>query len=168
MRRYAWIILFGLVLVCPFVLRWAAGARSAPRVPADALRLVILSPHAESIRTEFADAFSEWHRRHYGRPVFVDYRIYGGATDIQRFFRSASETIYKSLGTYQVDLVWGGGDDVFDRQLRQPGYLQGVTLPDEVMVKAYAQKEINGLPLYDLTSHPPQWFGTALSSFGIV
>src|SRR5437867_11655717 len=35
------------------------------------------------------------------------------------------------------------------------------------MRAAFAQKTINGLPLYDLKSDPPQWFGTALSSFGI-
>jgi len=139
-RRLLPVLLFVLLLVVPFAARWAAGTRpTGPTVGRDARRLVVISPHAESIRSEFAAAFSDWHQRHFGRPVFVDYRIYGGATDIQRFFRSASQTIYKSLGTYQIDLVWGGGDDLFDRQLRQPGYLEGVKLPADVMAKAYAQ-----------------------------
>jgi ABC-type Fe3+ transport system substrate-binding protein len=174
--RKLWpIILFALLLGMPFALRaFVAGGAKQPVAAhdADMLRLVIISPHAESIRTEFADAFSRWHEKHYGHPVFIDYRIYGGSSDIVRYFRSAHDTVFKSLGTYQVDLVWGGGDDLFDRQLRKPGYLQGVRLPAVVMNKAFAQKTLAGLPLYDLsgekTGDPPEWFGTALSSFGIV
>src|SRR5439155_2608226 len=92
----------------------------------------------------------------------------GGASDIVRYFDSARRTLYASLHTYQVDIVWGGGDDLFDNRLRAAGHLEGVRLSDDVMRAAFAQKTINGLPLYDLKSDPPQWFGTALSSFGIV
>src|SRR5207253_11415913 len=76
--------------------------------------------------------------------------------------------LFSSLGTYKIDVVWGGGDDLFENTLRKGGYLAGVDLGDAVMSKAFAQAEINGLKLYDTTSKPPQWFGTALSSFGIV
>ncbi len=55
---------------------------------------------------------------------------------------------------------------MFDRDLRP--HLEGVALPADVMQKAFAQKDLNGLPLYDQKSSPPVWFGTALSSFGIV
>lgn len=177
MRRYLWISLFALVLVTPFVLRWAvavpaqAGAKSRPAPTGDALRLVVVTPHAESIRTEFAEAFSAWHAEHFGRPVLVDYRIYGGATDIARYFDSARDTLYKSTGTYQVDIAWGGGDDLFETKLRRPGHLQSVRLSNDVMRAAYAQPTLAGLALYDQqtpAADGPQWFGTALSSFGIV
>ena len=36
------------------------------------------------------------------------------------------------------------------------------------MRRAFEQPTIGGLPLYDQKNDPPQWFGTALSSFGIV
>ena len=94
--------------------------------------------------------------------------VTAGRRDIIRFFESARSTLFASLHTYNIDIVWGGGDDLFENGLRKPGYLQGVDLPDSVLQKAFTQKEINGLKLYDTTSHPPQWFGTALSSFGIV
>jgi ABC-type Fe3+ transport system substrate-binding protein len=168
MLRWVGIALFALVLVTPLVLRLAAGQPTQPRLGQDAARLVVITPNAEPIRTEFADAFSQWHLDHFGQAVFVDYRIYGGASDIVRYFDAARDTLYKSLGTYQVDIIWGGGDDLFDRRLRVGGHLEGVRLPDEIMRRAFEQKEINGLPLYDLQSDPPQWFGTALSSFGIV
>jgi ABC-type Fe3+ transport system substrate-binding protein len=172
MRRYAWIILFVLVLLTPFVLRafvsGPSGTRKTPQFKGDQLRLVILTANAEPIRTEFADAFSRWHQERFGQSVFVDYRIYGGASDIARYFESARETLFKSLGTYQIDLVWGGGDDLFQRRLSEPGHLEGVRLSDDVMRRAFEVKTIGGLPLYDQNNDPPQWFGTALSSFGIV
>ena len=173
MRRYVWIILFFLVLLTPFVLRaFVSGgdeAREAtPQSRGDERRLVVLSAMAEPIRTEFADAFSRWHQEKFGQGVFVDYRIYGGASDIARYFESARETLFKSLGSYQIDVVWGGGDDLFQRRLSEPGHLEGVHLNDDVMARAFAAKTIGGLPLYDQKNDPPQWFGTALSSFGIV
>ena len=167
MRRSLPITLFVVLLTLPFVLRAMVGERrddrSDPR-----FRLVVITPHSESIRTEFADAFSRWHQEHFGQPAIVDYRIYGGANDIIRYFESAQRTIYASLKTYNIDVVWGGGDDLFENRLKKGGYLQGVALPDEIIRRAFEQREINGLPLYDLTGDPPQWFGTALSSFGIV
>jgi iron(III) transport system substrate-binding protein len=63
--------------------------------------------------------------------------------------------------------VWGGGDFLFDNQLKTPGYLEGVELSPEVMDRCYPQRVFNGIAMYD-ESKPPQWFGAALSSFGIV
>ena len=40
--------------------------------------LVIITPHQEGIRREFAEAFSAWHQKHFGQPVFIDYRNFGG------------------------------------------------------------------------------------------
>jgi len=160
-------LLFVVVLIVPLALRWASGITTAKRATGSD-RIIVITPHAEAIRSEFAFAFSNWHEKHYGSPVFIDYRIYGGATDITRFFDSARSTLFASLHTYNIDIVWGGGDDLFENGLRKPGYLQGVALDESVMRKAFAQREINGLELYDTKSQPPQWFGTALSSFGIV
>jgi hypothetical protein len=98
------------------------GFAGKDRRPIRRRRLVVLTANAEPIRAEFATAFSQWHREKFGRPVFVEYRIYGGASDIARYFESARETLYKSLGTYQVDIVWGGGRPVRAR-LSAPGHL---------------------------------------------
>src|SRR5688572_9602713 len=163
MRRYAWIVLFFLVLLTPFVLRaFVSGGdesrEATPQARGDELRLVILTANAEPIRTEFADAFSRYHQEKFGQSVFVDYRIYGGASDIARYFESARETLFKSLGTYQIDLVWGGGDDLFQRRLSEPGHLQGISLSESVMQRASEAKQIGGLPLYDQNNDPPQRF----------
>src|SRR5690242_5838026 len=86
MRRYVYILLFLLALGTPFLLRRAV-TRAQPSVPAaggDAARLVVVTPHNQDIRREFARAFSEWHQRRFGRAVDMDYRVPGGTNDIKR------------------------------------------------------------------------------------
>src|SRR5687767_2153570 len=100
MRRHSWIILVAIVLITPFVLRAFVSEGGTPSTKAEKSRLIVLTPHAEPIRTEFADAFSDWHQKKHGSRVFVDYRIYGGASDIVRYFESARRTLFSSLGTY--------------------------------------------------------------------
>lgn len=164
MRRYLFVILFFVVLVTPFILRaMYGGAPSAP--PADALPLVIVTPHVEGIRREFAEAFSRWHQQNFGKPVAIDWRNYGGTSQIVKFF-DASRSLYQELGTYKIDMVWGGGDYLFDSQLKGGGHLEGVDLGADFIREVFPQPALAGLPLYD-TGSPPQWFGTALSSFGI-
>lgn len=165
-RRYVPLLLFGLVLVAPFLLRVAAGGpgRTAPGGPT--LRLVIVSPHNEPTRREFQTAFSAWHEAAFGQRVLLDFRSYGGASEIVKFFE-ASRRRYDIEGTYKIDLVWGGGSYLFDQQLKKPGYLEGVRLPEALMRTVFPRADLGGVPLYD-RSEPPSWFGTALSSFGIV
>ena len=173
MRRYAFVILFLVVLVTPFLLKLALGTETRQGSSGgDALPLVIISAHVEGIRREFADAFSEWHRERFGQRVRVDYRSYGGASDIVRFFDSSRDTIFRDQGTYGIDLVWGGGDYLFEVQLKNPkkpelGVLQSVALDAPIMKAAFPKPDLGGVPLYD-RANEPQWFGTALSSFGIV
>jgi iron(III) transport system substrate-binding protein len=172
MRRYAFVILFLVVLVTPFLLKLAAGTEARERAQGDALPLVIISAHVEGIRREFADAFAQWHQEKFARPVQVDYRSYGGASDIVRFFDSSRDTVFKDQGTYGIDLVWGGGDYLFEVQLKNPkrpehGVLQPVALDPAIMKAAFPKADLGGVPLYDRAAEP-QWFGTALSSFGIV
>src|SRR3954469_6851968 len=111
MRRYLPLILFVVVLVAPLILSRAVSGRrdAAPAARGDALDLVIITPHQEGIRREFADAFSQWHREHFGRPVNIDYRWFG-ASDVVKFFEASRDTVFKTQGTYHVDIAWGGGD----------------------------------------------------------
>lgn len=169
-RRYGFVFLFFLVLVTPFVLRLAMGV-NRPTAGAhlgdmSAPTLVIITAHVEAIRREFAEAFSQWHHERFGKRVFIDYRSFG-SSDIVKYFDAGRDTIYKTQGTYKIDLVWGGGDYLFDQQLKKPGYLDGAALDPAVLSGAFPKPDLNGVALYDTGSNPPQWFGTALSSFGI-
>jgi iron(III) transport system substrate-binding protein len=167
MRRYIFVILFVVVLVTPFVLRslFASPERKGSVVPGQAQPLVIITSNPENARREFAAAFEKWHLEHFGQPVVIDWRNYGGSSSIVRFFEE-SRPLYEKLGTYKIDLVWGGGDFLFEAQLKAGGHLQGVDLGERFLREVFPHKTLAGLPLYDQGS-PPQWFGTALASFGI-
>jgi ABC-type Fe3+ transport system substrate-binding protein len=162
MRRYIFIILFVVVLASPMLLRELLGKSVAPHTAGPDDTLVIITAHNEGIRREFAQAFSAWRMQKYGKPADVDYRFFGGS-DIVKFFDDTK----KANQPYKIDLAWGGGDFLFDVQLKKPGYLQPVELPADVMQAAFPKPDIGGVPLYD-TGHPPAWFGAALSSFGIL
>ena len=169
MRRYTFLILFVVVLVTPFVLRKLVGGGPAeaggPASADPSRRLVIITPHTEGIRREFQDGFSAWLKARGEPDVHIDYRsLGGGANDIVKLFVS-SKVKYESNKTYGIDLVWGGGEYLFDQQLKKGGFLQPVELPKDVTVDAYPTPDVGGQPLYDKQGY---WFGTALSSFGIV
>jgi ABC-type Fe3+ transport system substrate-binding protein len=163
MRRYLIPILLLLTLVTPFVLRLAMSVHTAGSAPSDAVTLRIITSHAPGIRQAYADAFRAWHRQKYGTDVNVDYTSYGSA-DVVRALADADK-LYSQTRTLSYDLAWGGGDYMFDVQLK--GLLQDVTLNPATMASAFPNPKLNGLALYDLKHSPPQWFGTALSSFGI-
>ena len=89
MRRYVFVILFFVVLITPFVLRSMYNKTDSKHAPTgNALPLIVVTPHDEGIRREFADAFSRWHQQKYGQPVAVDYRTYGGTSAIVQFFEA--------------------------------------------------------------------------------
>jgi len=50
--------------------------------------LVIVTPHNEAFRQEFAEGFSRWHRAKFGRPAQIDWRVIGGTTEIMRYLAS--------------------------------------------------------------------------------
>ena len=166
-RRWLMPALFVAVLVTPFLFRWAVGSAAATAAPAaGAAPLVIITSHAEGIRREFADAFRAWHRARYGRDVAFDYIAYG-SEDLRRYLKDKNELYSDAHPTLDVDLAWGGGDYLFDQQLKKDGVLQPITVDPAVMAAAFPNPTLNGLPLYDLKSKPPYWVGTALSGFGI-
>ena len=176
MTRFLFPILFVLTLVSPFALRlFVAGDDSAPAASAGAPRLVILTPHQPDIKTEYARAFSAWHAEKYGTPVTLDYRDIGGTNDIIKalgdlyatFDPNASVEAIDSQTPY--DMVWGGGDYVFDQDLeRGLGVLQAVEMPSDFMAEVYPQTDIAGINLYDQDDDGTHWYGVCLSSFGIV
>lgn len=164
MIRGILLALFVIVLVAPMLISQLIGKEQKVRT-SDELELIVITAHQEGIRREFADAFSRWHREKYGQSVIVSYLTFGG-TDMVKRFDEQSKT---SPGNYGIDIAWGGGDYLFEVQLKKPGYLAPLKLDDAFLAAVYPSKTLGGLPLYDLDEkNGPAWFGTALSSFGIV
>ncbi len=154
-------------------------------------RLVVITPHVQQIQEEFAHAFSRWHQRHYGEPVFVDYRQPGGTSEIIRQLRAQflaaaargridPDTLAMEPGTVGEDVMFGGGTydhgrlkagisaTIDGREVRIPMSVPPDPLfPPEQLREWFGDEPhiVGRTPLYDPEQY---WIGTALSSFGIV
>lgn len=177
MRRFVYIILFLAVLVAPVVLHFALKGRTdAGPADANAPELVIVTPHNQDIRQEFARAFSRWHREKYGQDVRIDYRVPGGTNDIKRLLEATFKDLEATAANPPgLDVVWGGGDHFFNNDLKPLGILQPLGLKRRLMSEVFPQPTLAGVNLYDQevdrktgTLLPPRWVGVCLSSFGIV
>jgi ABC-type Fe3+ transport system substrate-binding protein len=186
MRRYAFIVLFLLVLLAPLAARLMVtrGKATAAANENAALHLVVITPNNQDIRREFARAFSDWHREEFGQPVEIDYRTPGGSNDVVRLLATTYAAQRLSNGKLppqdqaraDIDVAWGGGDVTFDRDLKPLGVLQPIVLPDDptLLATAFPDKALAGVKLYEETVDPgtkkptPLWIGVCLSSFGIV
>ena len=143
-------------------------------------QLVIISPHNEQIRTEFARAFERWHAEQYEEDVYVAWSTPGGTSEIRRMLRAQWEAALLegvSVGG-DADLMFGGGSYEFtqlskpvtvtdaDGSKRDATILEPAEFSDEYLDSIYGTvHEIAGVPLY---SPERYWFGAALSGFGIV
>jgi ABC-type Fe3+ transport system substrate-binding protein len=121
--------------------------------------VVVISPHWDGIKDETARAFSTWHQTTYGQPATVRWReAGGGASQIVRFLRAEFQT-NSSAG---IDVLYGGGTEPF-LDLAKDGLLTPYDPPADILTQIPAQ--LNGIPLVD-PKH--EWFGAALTGFGII
>lgn len=163
--RIVILVLFALILGVPFIFR---PAEAEP--PADALRLVIITPHNEQIRGEIGRAFNEWHVNEFGKPVVIDWRAMGGTSDIHRILSSGYAALDDMDTGVGYDIVFGGGDYFFGKELKHAVNGESILAPidfDSAFIQdVYPEGELAGKLLYDTDDR--QWWGVVLSSFGIV
>jgi ABC-type Fe3+ transport system substrate-binding protein len=126
-------------------------------VQAQTIELRILSPHWEGILKEYEAVFEAMYPE-----VDVVWTDLGGTSDIVKFIDSEFTKTPEGIGW---DLFWGGGVDPFIDQANK-GHLQGYQVPAEILDEIPAA--LGGVPMYDDVNTPPQWYGTALSGFGII
>ena len=173
MLRYLPIVMLVILLAAPFALE-----RPGDRPDPDARRLVITSPHNEQIRDEFSRAFEQWHQDRFDEAVAVEWSTPGGTSEIRKLllseYTAALEDGLEPGGN--SDLLWGGGTYEFmqlsrpitvevDGEERSTRVLAEVEFPKEWLASVYDDGTIAGDELFDPEG---RWFGTALSSFGIV
>ena len=121
--------------------------------------LIIISPHPEGIETEFGNNFEKWYEEQTGRTVKTDWRDVGGSSSNYRFIASEFQRVPDGI---DVDIFFGGGTDNYLR-LSNNGWLHAYKLPEAQLTQM--TQSFQGIPLYD-AEH--QWYGAALSSFGIM
>jgi iron(III) transport system substrate-binding protein len=138
--KYLLVIVAAVMLVAlPFLFRQSADVgdwRAGDPV------LVIISPHNEAIRYEFAEGFSRWHRTQYGRPVKVDWRVIGGTTEIMRYL--AAEYVGSMRGYWQRrGERWpsDGADVILDRAFR-PDKPPAAAATNVLLAARFAQQKL--------------------------
>ena len=167
MKKRASIIfgLLALIVALPLVMR-RESATTSPRKADD--RLVILSPHNESIRQEFGEAFAAHWKQTTGRSIYIDWRTPGGTSEIRMVldagFKAAEETGRAGIG---VDVFFGGGEPDFTSQAKK-GRLVRLRVFDshsELFAKDGPIPETFTGERYYPADHV--WVGTCMSQFGI-
>ncbi len=116
-RAFIIVGLLAFIIALPVAMRRQV-ATSSPRSADD--MLVIISPHNESIRQEFGEAFAAHWKETRGRSIYIDWRTPGGTSEIRMVldagYKAAEETGRKGMG---VDVFFGGGEPDFSGQAKK-------------------------------------------------
>lgn len=166
--------LLGVVLGVPFLFKPSDASHTAGRADGT-LRLVIITPHNEQIRSEVSHAFNQWRKSKAKQPIGFDWRTSGGTSDLRKMVIADYTAKVKDNRATQgigIDIFFGGGDYEHNQLARgvrtDDGYVsitQPINFPKNLLKEAYPQDNIGGEPLY----HPKlSWVGVVLASFGIV
>ena len=154
-----------LIVALPLVMRRKSSTTS-PRNADD--RLVILSPHNESIRQEFGEAFAAHWEKSTGRSIYIDWRTPGGTSEIRMVldagFKAAEETGRAGIG---VDLFFGGGEPDFTSQAKKGRFVPLRVFDSQpvLFVKdGPIPQTFTGEHYYSADHF---WVGTCMSQFGI-
>ena len=141
-------------------LAWCIGGALFPvTVARPESRVVVISPHNEAIRYEFARGFGLWYRKEFKEEAVVEWRDLGGTSDALHFVESEFANKPQGIG---IDCFFGGGLEPY-LLLKDKGLLQPYEPPAEIL--SGIPSSFGGVEVYD-TGHA--WFGAALSSFGIL
>jgi iron(III) transport system substrate-binding protein len=101
MKRAIIVLALAAIVTLPFALR--------PKQPAPAKAedtVVIITPHNEAIRYEYARGFQEWYRARTGQTVAVDWRVIGGTSEIARFLESEYVASFHNYWTGRLGKLW--------------------------------------------------------------
>jgi hypothetical protein len=124
-----------------------------------ARKLVLISPHNESIASEFGWAFVVHYALAHGKRVNLEWRdVGGGSTGIVRYLRN----VYDHSDTAEIDVVWGGGQVEFQK-LAGEGLLSRMDLSAETLAAVPAT--FGGLEMRDPNN---LWCGSAISGVGFL
>src|SRR4030095_6328307 len=122
-------------------------------------RAIVLTPHVDAIRIEFANGFAKWHQEHFQEPGGVEWRNVGGTSDALRFIQSEFARKPDGIG---LDILFGGGQEPYlvlaDKHLAASSQPPTSPLPG-------TPQTLHGMEIYEANFH---WFAAALSSFGIL
>jgi len=130
-------------------------------------RINIITPHNETIRREFGEAFQDWWKTKTGEAIYVNWLTPGGTSEIRKIingkYAAAQKTGDEGIG---IDVFFGGGDYDFKLQ-SEKGHLAPLDVfkkHPEWFVPEVIPAEFTGESYYDKKKC---WVGVCLSRFGI-
>ena len=100
-RNVLIVVALALILGLPFLLR----PRDSLLANADET-LVIVTPHNEAIRYEFARGFRAWYKAKTGKLARIDWRSPGGTTEIARYLASEYEAPFEMQWRRKQKMRW--------------------------------------------------------------
>ena len=130
-------------------------------------RINIVTPHNETIRREFGEAFQVWWEEKTGETVYVNWLTLGGTSEIRKIvdgrFAAAKKTGDEGIG---IDIFFGGGDYEFSIQAKEGRFEKLKVFEDhpEWFKDDAIPQDFSGETYYD-KDHT--WVGVCLSRFGI-
>ena len=134
-----------LVVGVPFLLR----------PPPEGIRtydveVVILTPHNEYIRHEFALGFRDWYEERTGKVVRVDWRMPGGTSEIATYLGSEYEAAFRGYWTRTRGERWSRiVQQAFDNHLVELGEDPGEDGVPEAARRAFLESEVGiGIDLF--------------------
>lgn len=68
--------------------------------------LVVITPHNEAIRSEFARGFRRYYEKKHGQSVRVDWRVIGGTSEIARYLASEFEAPFTNYWVNTLHRPW--------------------------------------------------------------
>lgn len=158
-------LLLALVVAAPLVLRRDTEVAEAGTGDD---RLVIITPHNDSIRSEFGEAFAAHWQEKTGRSIYIDWRAPGGGGDIKRLIASAfgASDELGNEGT-EFDVFFGGGtkDFIDQAKLGRLAELEVFETEPQWFGEDRIAEGFSGETYYD-PDH--RWVGVCVSQFGIV
>ncbi len=93
------------VISIPFLLK--PEAEHDPRLATSPTQILnIITPHSESIRREFTAAFRHYMRRREGIDIFIEWRVPGGTSEIEKILDTEYTFAFKHVWKNQLGRSW--------------------------------------------------------------
>ncbi len=139
--KTTWPLLLALVAVLlgPILLR----PKQERGAPAGERALVIITPHNESIRSEFGRAFEAQYFAKTGQRVRVDWRTPGGTSEIGRYVASEYLAAFQNHWTHTLGKPWSKAvESSFDNGKITPGKDPAQDTPEQEARRAFLASEV--------------------------
>jgi len=160
-KRIGVIAALVLVAVSPLLLQ---RPEAISRSEADEV-LVVITPHNETIRSEFTEAFNTYWQKKTGKKVYIDWRTPGGTSEIRLVLDSKFANAKD--GGVGIDVFFGGGDYIFEKMAKLGRFekLDVFSSHDDWFNGELGIPRIHtGETYYNKEKY---WVGVCLSQFGI-